>query len=144
MASASRTPRRDTDPLYHKGGLAILLGLFTRPVGLVLVIWCVATALIAHTNFADRNQEIHFLKSMAMLCGFLCVAAFGARAWSLDARWWGRGAPAPAYSAHCGALPIDGGHSVLNSQHRDQPRQSQLPRSPPISRTAGRWKRPRR
>ena len=45
------------------GGLAILLGLFTRPVGLVLAVWCVATALIAHTNFADRNQEIHFLHS---------------------------------------------------------------------------------
>jgi putative oxidoreductase len=45
------------------GGLAILFGLFTRPVGLVLAIWCVATALIAHMNFADRNQEIHFLKT---------------------------------------------------------------------------------
>src|SRR5439155_24056304 len=45
------------------GGLAILFGLFTRPVGLVLAIWCLATALIAHTNFADRNQEIHFLKN---------------------------------------------------------------------------------
>jgi len=71
------------------GGLAILFGLFTRPVGLVLAIWCVATALIAHTNFADRNQEIHFLKNMAMTGGFLYVAAFGARAWSLDA-WWSR------------------------------------------------------
>jgi hypothetical protein len=40
------------------GGLAIVFGLITRPVGLVLAIWCVATALIAHTNFADRNQEI--------------------------------------------------------------------------------------
>jgi putative oxidoreductase len=69
------------------GGLAILLGLFTRPVGLVLAMWCVATALIAHTNFADRNQEIHFLKNMAMMGGFLYVAAFGARAWSLDARF---------------------------------------------------------
>src|SRR5712672_127490 len=33
------------------GGLAILLGLFTRPVGLVLAVWCVATALIAHTKW---------------------------------------------------------------------------------------------
>ena len=73
------------------GGLAILLGLFTRPVGLVLAIWCLATALIAHTNFADRNQEIHFLKNMAMMGGFLYVAALGARAWSLDARWFRRG-----------------------------------------------------
>jgi putative oxidoreductase len=73
------------------GGLAILLGLLTRPVGLVLAIWCVATALIAHTNVADRNQEIHFLKNLAMLGGFLYVAAFGGGAWSLDARWSRRG-----------------------------------------------------
>jgi putative oxidoreductase len=52
------------------GGLALLVGLLTRPIGLVLAIWCVATALIAHTNFADRNQEIHFLKNMAMMGGF--------------------------------------------------------------------------
>jgi putative oxidoreductase len=71
------------------GGLAILLGLFTRPVGLVLAIWCVATALIAHTNFADRVQEINFYKNMAMAGGFLYVAAFGAGAWSLDA-WLSR------------------------------------------------------
>ena len=57
------------------GGLAILFGLFTRPVGLLLAIWCIATALIAHTNFADRNQEIHFLKNMAMMGGFFYVAA---------------------------------------------------------------------
>ena len=69
------------------GGLALLFGLFTRPVGLLLAIWCVATALIAHTNLADRNQEIHLLKNMAMMGGFLYVAAFGAGAWSLDARW---------------------------------------------------------
>jgi len=73
------------------GGLALLLGLFTRPVGLVLAIWCVATALIGHTNFADRNQEIHFLKNMAMTGGFLYVAAFSGGAWSLDARWLRRG-----------------------------------------------------
>jgi putative oxidoreductase len=69
------------------GGLAILVGLFTRPVALVLALWCVATALIAHTHFTHRNQEIHFLKNMAMMGGFLYIAAFGARAWSLDARW---------------------------------------------------------
>jgi putative oxidoreductase len=67
------------------GGLALLFGLFTRPVGLVLAIWCVLTALIAHTNLADRAQEINFFKNMAMTGGFLYVAAFGAGAWSLDA-----------------------------------------------------------
>jgi putative oxidoreductase len=67
------------------GGLAILFGLFTRPVALVCAIWCVATALIAHTNLADRAQEIQFFKNMGLAGGFLYVAAFGAGAWSLDA-----------------------------------------------------------
>jgi putative oxidoreductase len=39
------------------GGLAILIGLFTRAVGLVLAIWSVVTALIAHSNFPDRNHR---------------------------------------------------------------------------------------
>jgi putative oxidoreductase len=71
------------------GGLAILFGLFTRPVGFVLALWCIATALIAHTALADRAQEINFFKNMGLAGGFLYVAAFGARAWSLDA-WLSR------------------------------------------------------
>jgi putative oxidoreductase len=67
------------------GGLAILFGLFTRPVAFICAIWCVATALIAHTNFADRIQEINFFKNMGMTGGFLYITAFGAGAWSLDA-----------------------------------------------------------
>ena len=67
------------------GGLAILFGLFARPVAFVCAIWCVATALIAHTNFADRMQEINFFKNMGIAGGFLYIAAFGAGAWSLDA-----------------------------------------------------------
>jgi putative oxidoreductase len=71
------------------GGLALLFGLFTRPIALVLAVWCVLTALIAHTNLADRAQEINFFKNMAMAGGFLYVATVGARAWSLDA-WLSR------------------------------------------------------
>jgi putative oxidoreductase len=67
------------------GGLAMLFGLITRPVGLFLAIWCVATALIAHSNIAERGQEIQFFKNMGLTGGFLYVAAFGAGAWSLDA-----------------------------------------------------------
>ena len=72
------------------GGLALLFGLFTRPVGFVLAVWCVLTALIAHTNFADGGQETQFLKNMGLTGGFLYVAAFGAGAWSLDAWRSGR------------------------------------------------------
>ena len=67
------------------GGLAILFGLFIRPVAFVCAIWCVATALIAHTNFAERIQEVQFFKNMGMTGGFLYIATFGAGAWSLDA-----------------------------------------------------------
>lgn len=67
------------------GGLAILFGLFIRPVAVICAIWCIATALIAHTNLADRIQEINFFKNMGMAGGFLYIAMFGAGAWSLDA-----------------------------------------------------------
>jgi putative oxidoreductase len=69
------------------GGLAILFGLFMRPAAAVLAIWCVATALVAHTHFADRNMQIHFMKNIAMAGGFLYAAVLGAGAWSLDAAW---------------------------------------------------------
>jgi len=41
--------------------------------------------LIAHSNIAERAQEIQFFKNMGLTGGFLYVAAFGAGAWSLDA-----------------------------------------------------------
>ena len=66
-------------------GLALLFGLFTRPSAFVLAIWCVVTAAIFHTNFADHNMQIHFLKNMGLAGGMLYVAAFGAGVYSLDA-----------------------------------------------------------
>ena len=51
----------------------LLLRFLTRPFGLVLGLWCIATALVAHTNFADRNMEIHFFKNVAMAGGFAGV-----------------------------------------------------------------------
>jgi len=68
------------------GGLFVLVGFQTRVVGLVLAVWCIATALVAHTNFSDANQMIHFLKNLAMAGGFLQLAAFGGGAWSTDFR----------------------------------------------------------
>ena len=71
------------------GGLMLLFGVLTRWVGLVLAIWCVATALTAHTVWSDpaagRNQQIHFFKNMAMCGGFLFVAVFGGGAFAVDA-----------------------------------------------------------
>ena len=78
------------------GGLAILFGLLTRPVAFICAVWCVATALIAHTNFAERIQEVQFFKNMGMTGGYLYIAVFGAGAWSLDAWWRGSRGVVPA------------------------------------------------
>jgi putative oxidoreductase len=44
------------------------------------------TGLIFHSALGDQNQLIHFLKNLAMAGGLLQVAAFGAGAYSLDAK----------------------------------------------------------
>jgi putative oxidoreductase len=66
------------------GGLALLFGGATRPLAVVLGLWCIATALVAHSNFADPNMRIHFMKNLAMAGGFAYVAVFGAGAFSID------------------------------------------------------------
>ena len=67
------------------GGLALLFGVATRPTATVLGLWCIATALVAHTNFADPNMRGHFMKNVAMAGGFAYVAVFGAGAYSIHA-----------------------------------------------------------
>ena len=68
------------------GGLALLVGFGVRPLALVLAAWCVLTAAIFHTDFADQNQMLNFLKNLAMCGGFLIVARSGAPGAGLDAR----------------------------------------------------------
>jgi len=67
------------------GGLMLLAGVMTRPVAVVLGLWCIATALVAHFNFADPQMRGHFMKNMAMCGGFAYVAILGAGAYSIDA-----------------------------------------------------------
>jgi putative oxidoreductase len=66
------------------GGLALLVGFQARLTALVLCLWCIATALVAHTNFADLNMEIQFMKNVAMAGGFIFIALYGAGELSLD------------------------------------------------------------
>ena len=68
------------------GGLAILVGFQTRIAAWVLAIFTIATALVAHTGWADQNQMIHFLKNVAITGGFLLLASSGAGAYSIDAK----------------------------------------------------------
>jgi putative oxidoreductase len=68
------------------GGILLIAGYQVRPVALALAVFCVATGVAFHGNFADQNQMIHFLKNVMMAGGLLQIAAFGAGALSLDNR----------------------------------------------------------
>jgi putative oxidoreductase len=66
------------------GGLAVLLGFWTRWAALILAIFCVVTAFAVHLPIADQPNMIHFYKNLAMAGGFLYVFAYGAGMWSVD------------------------------------------------------------
>jgi len=67
-------------------GLMLIVGYQTRLAALAVAIFCVATALIAHTNIADGNQFNHLLKNLAVAGGALALFVAGAGAMSLDAK----------------------------------------------------------
>lgn len=67
------------------GGTLIVLGYRTRIAALLLAIFCVATAVLFHAKFSDRNQLLHFEKDLAIAGGFLVLFARGGGAWALDA-----------------------------------------------------------
>ncbi|MEN3346372.1 MAG: putative oxidoreductase [Bradyrhizobium sp.] len=68
------------------GGLLLIAGYQVRPVAAALAVFCVAAGVAFHSNFADQNQMIHFLKNVMMAGGLLQITAFGAGAFSLDNR----------------------------------------------------------
>jgi putative oxidoreductase len=68
------------------GGVLLALGYKTRIVALVLAAFSVVTGLIFHSAVGDQNQMIHLMKNLAMAGGLLQVFAFGAGAYSLDAK----------------------------------------------------------
>ena len=66
------------------GGLVFLVGYRARLTALLLAIWCIATALVAHYHPESREQMIHFMKNVCMAGGFLQVVAYGAGRISVD------------------------------------------------------------
>jgi putative oxidoreductase len=71
------------------GGLLLLLGIQTRVAAAILGVWSIVTALVAHTNFADLDMEIHFMKNVAMAGGYAVLVGFGGGAYTLG-RLFGR------------------------------------------------------
>ena len=65
-------------------GILFLIGFRARLTALVLAVWCIATAMVAHYHPGDTGQMIHFMKNVCMAGGFLQVVAFGAGRISVD------------------------------------------------------------
>jgi putative oxidoreductase len=65
-------------------GIAFLVGWKGQAAAVILAIWCVATAFVAHYHPADAGQMVHFMKNMCMAGGFLQVVVNGSGPFSLD------------------------------------------------------------
>ena len=79
--------------------LAILLGVATRPLAVLMALYTIATGFLAHhywtmTGTAQYENEINFYKNVSIAGGFLLLYAAGPGKYALDARlgqaWTGK------------------------------------------------------
>jgi putative oxidoreductase len=68
------------------GGLAIMLGLFTRSIAVLMAGFTLMAAFLFHYQPAEQMQMLMFMKNVSVAGGFLALAAAGPGAFSLDAR----------------------------------------------------------
>lgn len=67
-------------------GAAMILGFQVRIMALLGAGFCVVSALLYHSNFADQLQMTMFLKNLAIAGGFLMLFAHGAGSFAIDKR----------------------------------------------------------
>jgi putative oxidoreductase len=73
------------------GSVAIVLGVLTRPVAVLMALYTLATGFIGHhfwtmTGPDQYSNELEFLKNVSITGGFLALYVAGAGRYSLDAR----------------------------------------------------------
>ena len=74
-----------TIALQLAAGVAIAAGWHVRLGAAALGLFCLATAILFHTNFASRNELLHFEKDLAIAGGMFVLMARGAGRYSMDA-----------------------------------------------------------
>lgn len=65
-------------------GIAIAVGWYAQLGAAGLGVFCLATAMLFHTNFAVRNELLHFEKDLAIAGGMFVLMVRGAGRWSVD------------------------------------------------------------
>lgn len=65
-------------------GLLLAIGLMTRLVSIVLLVYVGLTILFFHNALADPAQQVNALKNLAIMGGMLMVFAYGQMRWSYD------------------------------------------------------------
>ncbi|TMJ03469.1 MAG: DoxX family protein [Alphaproteobacteria bacterium] len=72
------------------GGIAILLGAWTRCAALAMIVFVIIATLIGHRYWeitepaARRAQQSHFWKNVTIIGGFMLMLVTGAGRWSVD------------------------------------------------------------
>lgn len=63
--------------------LSIAAGLFARLGAIALALFCLATALLFHTNLSNQNELLHFEKDLAIAGGMFVLASSSAGSLSI-------------------------------------------------------------
>ena len=64
--------------------ILIMIGYKVKISAALLSVFCVATAIIFHSDFSDQMQFISFMKNIGLAGGFLFIVVNGAKDFSLD------------------------------------------------------------
>src|SRR6516162_7485151 len=64
-------------PIHLLGGLALLVGFYTRWAAALLALVCLVTAFGVYLRAGDQGNMIHLYKNLVMTGGFLYVIVFG-------------------------------------------------------------------
>ena len=72
-----------TIALQLVAGIAIAVGWHARLGAAALGLFCLATAILFHTNFANRNELLHFEKDLAIAGGMFVLMLRGAGDYSV-------------------------------------------------------------